>query len=258
MVSYISMYNLSKERIVATIEARMTSSRLPGKVLFPITGVPALEMLIERLKRSTYIDVICVATTINTDDDPIVRLAHTLGVEHFRGSEDDVLSRVLGAAQSVGADLIVEITGDCPFVDPALVDRGIEEFYAQDLDYAANNTRQTYADGFDVRIFRTKTLREVDTLTNDPIDRVHVSYYIPTHPEKFKVYNWTAEEECHAPQLSVTLDEEEDYHLLCTVAEALAPKNPNFTARDVTQYLLNHPEVVEINKQVRRKKAHEL
>src|SRR3990167_111470 len=123
------MYAGRNQRIVATIEARMTSSRLPGKVLMPIAGTPALEMVIHRLKLSKYVDAICVATTTNATDDAIVALAEKLGVGCFRGSESDVLGRVLGAAQSAKADIIVEVTADCPFVDPALVDRCIEEFF---------------------------------------------------------------------------------------------------------------------------------
>src|SRR5579859_1898597 len=108
-------------RIVATIEARMRSTRLPGKVLRPAAGKPLLELLIERLRRVSRIDQIVVATTDNPADDMIARLAQRLGVGCFRGSEEDVLDRVLRAAQSVAADLIVEITADCPLIDPEVV-----------------------------------------------------------------------------------------------------------------------------------------
>ena len=128
-------YKEHKEKIVATIEARMTSTRLPGKVLLPLAGKPALERLVERLKRSLYIDEIVVATTTNQTDEPIVELCESLGVKYFRGSELDVLKRVLGAAESVRADIIVEITGDCPLMDWRIVDRGIEEFYSQNILY---------------------------------------------------------------------------------------------------------------------------
>jgi spore coat polysaccharide biosynthesis protein SpsF len=252
------MYNGRKEKIVATIEARMTSSRLPGKVLLPLAGVPALEMMISRLKRSRYLDAIVVATTANATDDVVADLAERLGVGCVRGSEADVLSRVLTAAKSVSADVIVEMTGDCPFADPALVDRGIEEFFAEDVDYAANILEQTYANGFDVQVFRTQTLAEVDALTDDPIDRTHVSYYIFMHPERYRLRNWRAEPECHGPDLRVTLDERADYDVMTRIADALAPTRPSFTAADVTRYLRAHPEIVAINKEVRQKEAHEL
>lgn len=246
------------KRIVATIEARMTSSRLPGKVLLPIAGKPALQMLVERLKRSKYLDVICIATTINTQDDPIVALAKELGVECFRGSESDVLGRVLGAAQSVKGDIIVEITGDCPFADPRLVDRGIEEFFARDVDYASNTITATHANGFDVQVFPTAVLAEVDQLTDDIIDRTHVSYYIYMHQEKYRCYNWEAEPENYGPELRMTLDEDVDYQAITAVADALMQHDPDFSAKDVTQYLRAHPEVIAINANVRQKEAHEL
>lgn len=252
------MYNTRKEKIVATIEARMTSSRLPGKVLLPIVGKPALQMLIERLKQSKYLDEICVATTTNVADDPIVALATKLRVQCFRGSEADVLGRVLGAAQSVAADIIVEITGDCPFVDPLLVDRGVEEFFARDVDYASNTIHSTYANGFDVQVFPAKILSEVNELTQDPVDRTHVSYYIYMHPEKYRCHNWEADKDTYGPTLRMTLDEESDYKALTTVAEALLPEYPQFSAREVTTYLRAHPEIVALNANVKQKEAYEL
>lgn len=252
------MYNHRSEKIVATIEARMTSSRLPGKVLLPLAGKPALQMLVERLKQSKYLDVICIATTVNTQDDPIVALANKLGVECFRGSESDVLGRVLGAAQSVQGEIIVEITGDCPFVDPLLVDRGIEEFFTHDVDYASNTITATYANGFDVQVFPTAVLAEVDQLTDDIIDRTHVSYYVYMHQQKYRCYNWEAEPESYGPELRMTLDEDVDYKAIITVADALVFGNSNFSAKDVTQYLRAHPEVIAINANVRQKEAHEL
>jgi spore coat polysaccharide biosynthesis protein SpsF len=252
------MYNGKNLKIVATIEARMTSSRLPGKVLLPIGGVPALEMLITRLRRSKYLDGICVATTVNEDDEPIVQLTERLGVSNFRGSESDVLSRVLGAARSMSADIIVEITGDCPFVDPLLVDRAVEEFFTHEVDYASNTITATYANGFDVQVFPTAILAEVDSLTQDPVDRTHVSYYIYMHPEKYRLHNWVADAESHGPELRMTLDEDSDYQALQSVAAALLPIDPNFSAKDVTQYLRVHPEVVALNANVRQKEANEL
>lgn len=252
------MYNSQNKKIVATIEARMTSSRLPGKVLLPVGGIPVLQMMIERLKRSRYLDVICVATTTNKDDDALEELANKLGVLCFRGSESDVLGRVLGAAESVGGDIIVEAMADSPFVDPELVDRGIEEFFAQDVDYAANCIKDTYAVGFEVQVFPTKILADVASKTQDIVDRTHVTYYIYNHPELYRTYNWEAPQELTAPQFRMTLDEESDYKAICAVAEALLPSNPNFTVREVTEYLRMHPEVVAINNNVRQKSAEEL
>ena len=122
------MYRSQPQKIVATIEARMTSSRLPGKVLLDLAGKPALQQLVERLRRSRYLDEVVVATTDRPTDDPVAEMCRQIGCSVFRGSEDDVLARVLGAANSVSGDLIVEITGDCPAVDWRHVDQLIETF----------------------------------------------------------------------------------------------------------------------------------
>ena len=235
----------------------MASSRLPGKVLLPLADKPALERLIERLKRSKYLDGIVVATTDKPGDDAIEALARQLGVVCFRGSEDDVLGRVLGAAQSVQADLICEITGDCPLLDWRVVDRGIEEFFAEPLDYAANCLSQSYPLGFETQVFPTKVLAEVDQLTQDPIDRTHVSYYIYMHPERYRFKNWTANAEAHAPDMRVTLDEAEDLKLIDLVFRELLPTKPDFSAEDVVTLLKQKPEWLAINEHVRQKQAQE-
>lgn len=228
--------------------------------MLPLAGKPSTERLIERLKRSKYLDEIVIATTVNDADHPLVDLANRLGVKYFRGSELDVLSRVLGAAQSVNADIICEVTGDCPLVDHALIDRGIEEFFAPrhgGLDYLANFITASFPIGIDVQVFPTAVLAKVNELTQDPIDHTHVSYYIYNHPEHFRIYNWTAEGEYYWPDLRVTLDEKEDYELLNKIFEKLLPVNEDFTALDVIRLIKNEPELLEINKNVRQKEASE-
>ncbi len=231
----------------------MKSSRLPGKVLLPLAGKPALERMIERVKRSKYVDEIIVATTVNDSDDPIVALSAQLGVSFFRGSEEDVLSRVLGAAQSRRGDIIVELTGDCPLMDWRLVDRGIEEFFNNNVDYSSNTIKLSYPDGFDVKVFPTEVLAQVDKLTDDAIDRVHVSYYIYTHPDRFKLHNWEPEPELFWPDLRVTLDEQGDYELINIIFTNLLRKDEDFTAKDVVDFLRNNPKLLNINKYVRTK-----
>jgi len=247
------MYKKNNKKIVATIEGRMTSSRLHGKILMPLAGKPALERLIERLKRSKYLDEIVVATTINDSDDPVVKLAKRLGVKYFRGSEDDVLGRVFKAAKSVNGDIIVEVTGDCPLVDWRLIDRGIKEFFERKVDYASNVIRLSYPIGFDVQVFPVAVLAEVNKLTDDPVERTHVSYYIYNHPEKYKLYNWQADKECFWPELRVTLDEQADYEFLNAIFEELLPKNEDFSVYDVINLLKNNTKLLNINKHVKRK-----
>lgn len=249
------MFN--NKRIVATIEARMTSSRLPGKVILPLAGKPALERMIERVKRSRYVDEVVVATTINAADDCLEDLAKRLGVGCYRGSELDVLDRVLKAAQKFSADIIVELTGDCPLMDWRLVDRGIEDFFATGVDYSANDLKTTYPIGFDVQVFPTAVLAEVSNLTNDPIDRVHVSYYIYSHPDKFKVHNWEAEADSLGPEFRVTLDEQADYELIKIIFDNLLKIREDFTASDVVNFLRKNLELSKINQHVRQKDIQE-
>lgn len=250
----IVYYDINK-KIAATIEARMTSSRLPGKVLLPLAGKPVLERMIGRLRRSRYLDEIVIATTENIADNSIVALAERLGVKYFRGSELDVLGRVLGAARSARADIIVELTGDCPLVDWRIVDRGVEEFFRHNVDYAANNVAPplTFPNGFDVQVFPASVLAEIDKLTQDPIDRVQVSYYIYRTPGKYRVRMWQATPEYYGPDLRLTLDEPADYELINTIFELLLPADDDFSGADVVNLLRKRPDLAAINKHVRQK-----
>jgi len=244
---------INGKKIVATIEARMTSTRLPGKVMLPLAGKSNMERLIERLKRSRYIDDVVIATTTNATDDVLEQLAHELGVGIWRGSEDDVLGRVLGAAQSVNADLIVEVTGDCPLIDWRHVDHIVELFATGQWDYVANNTERTFPRGLDLQIFPTAVLAEVDRITQDPVDRENVSIYIYTHKERYRCYNWSAEGRMHRPDLRITLDTKEDYDLINTIFERLLPVNPDFSAEDIITLLEQEPELMEINREIKQK-----
>lgn len=239
------------KKTVAIIEARMTSTRLPGKVLLPACGKPLLAHLIERLQRVPSLDAIVVATTVNKTDDPIVKLTQGLGVECFRGSEEDVLSRVLGAAQAYGADVIVEITADCPAIDPDIVKQCIDEFFASGADYVENSQ---YPGGMNFTAFATKTLAEVEIFTrNDPAAREHVSLSIYTHPEKYSQYKVVAPPELSRPDIYVELDELPDYEMIKAIFEALYPVNPEFNLADILKFLDSHPEILELNTHVKRR-----
>lgn len=234
---------MKKKKIVATIEARMTSSRLPGKVLMKSCGKPLLQHMIERIRRSSEIDDVIVATTINETDDPIVRLCEDINCSYFRGSEDDVLERVLLAAKSVNADVIVETTGDCPFVDWRHINYLVKFYLDNEYDFVANNTERTFPIGFDIRIFSTESLDIINCISDDPRDHEHVSIYYPRHPEKFSSYNWYAEQDENRPDIEVTLDEHGDYELINKVFEGLYPNNTDFSCIDVIKYIDQHPEL---------------
>ena len=140
-------------KVAAIVEARMSSSRLAGKVLMPIGLKNSLANIYDRLSKVLEISEICIATTENQSDDIIENWASIRGLPIYRGSENNVISRVLGAADMLSAEIIVEVTGDCPFVDPLMVNQYIEILKDSDLDYVSNNIVSTYPDGFDVQVF---------------------------------------------------------------------------------------------------------
>lgn len=237
-------------RICATIEARMTSTRLPGKVLLDAAGKPMLERMIERVKRVPSLDGIVIATTINACDDPIVELAQRLEVGIFRGSEDDVMSRVLGAAQTHGVDVIVELTGDCPVIDPALIERVIEAYLASGADYCSNILTRSYPIGMDTQVFGTDILADAFSRTDDPSDREHVSLFIYRHPELYRLHNVIADPRHNRPDLRLTLDTPEDLRLLRSVFDELLPIRPDFGLDDIFDLLRRRADLLELNAHV--------
>ena len=242
-----------KNKIVSTIEARFASTRLPGKTLLKICGRPTLELIIERLKKSKFIDEVVVATTVNSDCDPIVDLAKRLKVGCFKGSEEDVLGRVLKAAKAHKADIIVEITGDETLIDPVIVDQVIDYYLKNNFDYVSNILERRYPRGLDTQVFSVDVLEDVSKLTNDPADRENVSLYIYEHPEKFRLGGINAPPELNHPDWRWTLDTKEDFEFLKTVYEALYPAKKDFDSYDVLEFIKKNPHVLEINKGVKQK-----
>jgi spore coat polysaccharide biosynthesis protein SpsF len=242
-------------RTVATIEARMTSTRLPGKVLKEAVGKPMLELMVERLRRVPSLDGIVVATTTNPTDDPVESLARRLGAGVWRGSEHDVLRRVLDAALHHRIDVIVETTGDCPLIDPALVEDCIRTYRVAKVDYVSNVLERGYPIGMDTQVFATSVLADVARRTDDPADHEHVSLYIYRHPEIYSLRNVPASPSLRRPDLALTLDTPDDYALITAVFEALYPQNPAFALADVLELLDRCPDIAAMNAHVRRKKA---
>ena len=241
---------------VITIEARMRSTRLPGKVLKPVLGRPMLALMIERMQHVWQADQVVVATTDNPADDPIAELAQQLGVRWFPGSEDDVLDRVLKAAQSVNADLIVEMTGDCPLADPLIVDQMIGTFKTNSVDYCANVLTRTYPRGMDTQVFPVKVLAQVSELTQDPTDHEHVSLYIYEHPERFRLLNVVSGYPADVADLRLTVDTPEDFKLIETIYQELYPANPRFDLSDILMLFQRKPELKTINQNIQQKHIH--
>ena len=249
-VSSTDLKDLSSVRIVATIEARMTSSRLPGKVLADVGGMPMLEMMVRRLKRSQTLSGICLATTTSAEDDPLADLAGRLGVMHFRGSEDDVLARVVGAAQASEADVIVETTGDCPMIDPAILDGCVLSYFSSTCHYCSNALDGSFPRGLEVQVFSRDVLEEVEGTTQEPVDREHVSLFIYEHPECYVLRSVRAVGALRRPDWRWTVDTEHD---LDFVRHVVANLGHDFSAAEAAAYLLESPDVVAINQHVEQK-----
>lgn len=242
-----------KPRVVATIEARMGSSRLPGKVLMTALGEPMLMHLVRRLRAVPSIDNVVIATTDSSGDQPIVDFAAAAGVTCFRGSEDDVLARVIGAGEADHADVLVEITGDCPVIDPELIEQTVRMYFHNDVDYASNSIVRSYPDGMDAQVISMAALKGSAELTNDPLDREHVSRYLWQHPDRYRITHLVAPPSLHWPDLGLTLDEQGDYLLLKKLIETLAPADPLFSCQDMIRLLKANPDWLEMNNSVVRK-----
>jgi len=230
----------------------MAATRLPGKVMLPLVGAPMIERLIERVRRGKCIDDVVVATTIAPADKVIVDHCGRIGCRVHRGSIEDITQRLLDAAQ--GADIIVQITGDCPLIDPGHIDRTVRLLVDQGADYAANNLKGcTFPIGFDVRAFTMDALRRAAAMSDDPIDRVHGSYFICRNPALFRLAGWEAPRELVWPELRLTVDEPADYELVRRVFETLYPQRPDFDAPDVVRLMRQRPDWAQINSSVRQK-----
>lgn len=230
-------------RIVAFIEVRMTSSRLPGKVLMPVCGKPVTELLVERVRRIPQIDDIVLTTTWNDTDDPLQALADKLGVLCYRGSENDVLGRVLGAAKTYRADYVLEITGDCPLLDPTIASECIDEYFAQGADYGVVAAR-FYPSGTAIQIFPTSILAEVDReYAEDPEAREHVSLPIYRQPERYKLYYKQPQPVHHRPELRLDLDTSDDFALISDIFERLYLQDDAFTLAQVIALIDADPDL---------------
>lgn len=243
---------MKKPKIVASIEARMSSTRLPGKVLMKTqNGSSMLEFMVKRLKQSKLIHEIVVATTTNKADDPIVNLCENLKIKYYRGSESDVLIRVLNAHVLTKSDIIVELTGDCPLIDVNLVDNMILKYLNSDFDYVSNSHIRSYPDGFDVQVFSCKLLKKISLITNDPYDRENVSSFI-YRSGKYSTYGYLANIDEFWPELRVTLDDHGDYELINEIINYFySINNPDFNVKDVVKYLRNNMKLLDLNKDAR-------
>lgn len=244
---------MSHEKVVvAVVQARMGSTRLPNKVLRPLQGLPTLGWVCRAAQASAMVDDLVVATTYEPADDEIVNWCESNGVRSVRGPVDDVLSRFLVAADAYRPDAIIRLTADCPLLDPGLIDAVAGLWHANPVDYVSTIAPRSLPRGLDVELIRTDVLREIDAFAEGP-DRSHVTSYIYTHPDRFDLVGVTVAPA--ADDLRVTLDTSEDALLLDGLTDILGNRAPAWT--EVVDVLRAHPELVRINAGVRQKELSE-
>lgn len=230
--------------IGAIIQARMSSSRLPGKVLREINGRPMIAYMLERVASAKRIDKVVLATSIDPSDDPIAEFCRGAKFACSLGSLDDVLDRYYQAARESKADVIVRLTGDCPLIDPAIIDEMIGIYEQGKYDYVANTVPPegvTFPDGMDVEIFSFKNLEKAWKEAKKPSDREHVTFYFWKHPEVFSCYRHNLAK--NLSHYRLTVDYPEDLEVISKIFAHFHPKNILFSMDDVIDFLERHPEI---------------
>lgn len=239
--------------VVAIIQARMGSTRLPGKVLANVRGNPMLSYVVGRVRAAKTLDEVVVATTTKPADDAIVAFCRERGVNCFRGSEEDVLDRYYQAAREHAAEAVVRITSDCPLIDHEIVDKTVLEFMAERSDYASNSLVRTYPRGLDTEVMTFSTLEVAWREARQPYQRTHVTPYIYENPVRFKILPVTGDRDYSAYRW--TVDTPKDLELVRAVYDRL--EGDSFLLNDVVRLLEREPELAEINRSIAQKALHE-
>jgi spore coat polysaccharide biosynthesis protein SpsF len=241
-------------KVVAIVQARMGSTRLPGKVLRQLGSRTALSWVIHRVLRFHHIDGLLIATTLQSADDAIVQEAARCSAEVFRGDESDVLDRYYRAACHARADLIVRITSDCPLIDPEVSDYTIRRFLDEQPDYASNTLERAYPRGLDTEVMTFSALERAWKEASEPYQRAHVTPYLYQHPEKFRLLSVKGEDDFSGYRW--TLDTPDDAEFLQEVFARLGG-SVEFTWRDVLNLLEREPALAEKNQHTCQKALHE-
>ena len=236
--------------IVAIIQARMGSTRLPGKVLKKINGIPMIKYQVERVEKSKLIDKVIIATSRSQKDDQIVSFCELNNISFYRGSESDVLSRYYFAAKEYKADTIVRLTADCPLIDPIVIDNTVNLFNESKVDYASNTTppeTSHFPDGSDVEVVSIQALERANNEATREADREHVTFYFWKHAEKngfqtnqlSNTENWS--------KFRFTVDYTEDFEVVRRIVSELNKRNQFGELGEIIQILKDYPEIYDLN-----------
>lgn len=235
---------------IAIIQARMGSSRLPGKVLLPLGGKPAIQHVVERTAMIQGISRVIIATSLSPEDDVLAKSCKSFSIPIFRGKEDDVLDRFYKAAVKFDAEVIMRITGDCPLIDPVESEKVLNHFYATNADYASNTNPPMLPDGLDTEVINFKTLEKAWRDAKMKSEREHVTLYIYKHPDKFKLASVIYSENLSHHRW--TLDENHDYKMLSRLFEEIRRRNKFGYLNEVLEIVQENPEITEQNQFILR------
>jgi spore coat polysaccharide biosynthesis protein SpsF len=241
--------------IAAIIQARMGSTRLPGKVMRNISGKPLIEHIVERLGYSKILSDIVLATTMSSEDDILVKWANSQGVKCFRGSEENVLERFYLAAKKVGADIVVRVTADDPFKDPVIIDQALKLLHDAQLDFVSNNNPPSFPEGLDVEVFTFSALKVAQSKSIDPFEREHVTPYFYRNPTVFLQKNIECSKKYH--EYRWTIDVQADFEMAVEVYNALYNEEKIFLMKDILSFLKKNPLVSKINMNEKRSALYE-
>lgn len=226
----------------------MGSSRLPGKMTIDIAGKSTLIRVIERLNQAKRLDGIVLATSTNSADDVLADIAKAHGVSVFRGSEEDVLNRVCKAHNMMESDIVVEICGDCPLIDPEIIDQAVGAYMANKTDLVAVGTKQSFPQGTEVQVFSAASLADADANANDPAHREHVTLYFHENSDKFDIFHLMAPKSLQAPELRLQLDYPQDLELISKIYRHLEPSlKQTFRTEDILSLIKQYPDLADIN-----------
>lgn len=242
-------------KVVAIIQARMGSTRLPGKSMMEVDNRPIIQYVFDRISPSLLINEVCLATTINTEDDVLEKWAKDQNIKYYRGSTDDVLDRYYQAALLANADVVIRITGDCPLSDYKVINVVLDEYQKGKFDYVCNTQPPTYPDGFDVEVFSFASLKKAWEEAKLKSEREHVTPYIWKNSNIFKIKN-VVNQGANMSNFRLTLDTEADFKLISKIIQECNLKNAYCHLFDIINILKIHPEWLELNSQYKRNEGY--
>ena len=235
-------------RIVTVVQARNASTRLPGKIFLPLMGKPLLIRMVERVQAAKMAGDVVVATTTDSIDNKTYDLCRDNNIPCYRGHPEDLLDRHFQCAKSYGADAVLKIPSDCPLIDPAIVDRVIEKYLCNQVDYVSNLHPPSYPDGQDVEVVSFPALEKAWLESSQDFEREHTTPYLWERPDEFRILNveWESGQDLSMTH-RLTIDYPEDYEMIKLIYENWFPKNPRFGLPDIMQLLQEKPEIQQIN-----------